>query len=100
MSEAMADQVKQDAVHMDTSDVDKWVGKRVVFAEMWDEASATEIRRWVQSLDYPNPIHWDEANLPVIRDLAALLLRRALRLRWTTGMDAIPPALATCRELT
>ncbi|GAA0304031.1 hypothetical protein GCM10009087_12390 [Sphingomonas oligophenolica] len=51
---------KQDEITLDTSDVDKWVGKRVVFAEMWDPASATEIRRWVQSLDYPNPLHWDE----------------------------------------
>ncbi len=50
---------KQDEVTLDTSDVDTWVGKRVVFAEMWDPASATEIRRWVQSLDYPNPLHWD-----------------------------------------
>jgi acyl dehydratase len=49
------------AVTLDTSDVDKWVGKRVVFAELLDEASATEIRRWVQALDYPNPLHWDEA---------------------------------------
>jgi acyl dehydratase len=47
-------------IHLDTSDVDKWIGKRVVFAEMWDAATATEIRRWVQALDYPNPIHWDE----------------------------------------
>ena len=51
----------QDAeIRLDTSDVDKWVGKRVVFAELWDPATATEIRRWVQALDYPNPIHWDD----------------------------------------
>jgi acyl dehydratase len=49
-----------DAVTLDTSDVDKWVGKRVVFAELWDPCSATDIRRWVQAMDYPNPIHWDE----------------------------------------
>ena len=45
---------------LDTSDVDKWVGKPVVFAEMWDPCNATDIRRWVQALDYPNPVHWDE----------------------------------------
>jgi len=50
----------QSEVQLDTSDVDQWVGKRVVFAEMWDPATATEIRRWVQAMDYPNPIHWDE----------------------------------------
>lgn len=43
-----------------TSDVDKWVGKPVAFAEMWDPCNATDIRRWVQALDCPNPIHWGE----------------------------------------
>ncbi len=55
------DQTENDtAVTLDTSDVDRYVGQRVVFAEMWDPASATEIRRWVQALDYANPIHYDE----------------------------------------
>ena len=49
-----------DAVTLDTSDVDRWVGKPVVFAELWDPCNATDIRRWVQAMDYPNPIHWDE----------------------------------------
>ena len=47
-------------VKLDTSDVDKWIGKPVVFAELWDPCTATDIRRWVQALDYPNPLHWDE----------------------------------------
>ena len=47
-------------VTLDTSDVDRWVGKPIVFAEMWDPCNATDIRRWVQAMDYPNPIHWDE----------------------------------------
>jgi acyl dehydratase len=50
----------ESSVTMDTSDVDKWIGKQIVFAEFWDPCSATDIRRWVQALDYPNPIHWDE----------------------------------------
>ncbi|MBU6268215.1 MAG: MaoC family dehydratase [Sphingomonadales bacterium] len=45
---------------MDTSDVDKWIGKRIVYAEFWDPCSATDIRRWVQAMDYANPLHWDE----------------------------------------
>ena len=44
----------------DTSDVDRWVGKPVVFAEMWDPCNSTDIRRWVQAMDYANPLHWDE----------------------------------------
>jgi acyl dehydratase len=45
---------------LDLRDVDKWVGKPVIFAEMLDPCSATDIRRWVQAMDYPNPIHWHE----------------------------------------
>ncbi len=45
---------------MDTSDVDQWIGKQIVFAEFWDPCNATDIRRWVQAMDYANPLHWDE----------------------------------------
>lgn len=47
-------------VILDTSDVDKWIGKPVIFAEFWDPCNATDIRRWVQAMDYANPLHWDE----------------------------------------
>jgi acyl dehydratase len=50
----------EQVVTLDASDADKWVGKRIVFAEMWDPCNATDIRRWVQAMDYPNPLHWDE----------------------------------------
>ena len=59
MTSAAATATNQSAV-MDTSDVDQWIGKPLVFAEMWDSCNATDIRRWVQAMDYPNPIHWDE----------------------------------------
>lgn len=48
------------AVTLDTSDVDKYVGQPIVFAEFWDPCNATDIRRWVQAMDYPNPVHWDQ----------------------------------------
>jgi acyl dehydratase len=47
-------------VRLDTSDVDRWVGKPIIFAEFWDPCNATDIRRWVQAMDYANPLHWDE----------------------------------------
>jgi len=47
-------------VQLDLSDVDRWVGKPVIFAELWDPCNATDIRRWVMAMDYANPIHWDE----------------------------------------
>lgn len=47
-------------VKLDMSDVDKWVGKPVIFAELWNPCNETDIRRWVQAMDYANPVHWDE----------------------------------------
>lgn len=49
-----------DTVQLDLSDLDRWVGKRVIYNEFWNPCSETDIRRWVQAMDYPNPIHWDE----------------------------------------
>ncbi len=54
------DTAKESVVELDLSDLDKWVGKRVVFNEFWNPCNETDIRRWVQAMDYPNPIHWDE----------------------------------------
>lgn len=56
----MSAQAKENTVELDLSDVDQWVGKPVIFAELWDPCNATDIRRWVQAMDYPNPVHWDE----------------------------------------
>lgn len=56
----MSATASESPVELDLSDVDKWVGKPVIFAELWDPCSATDIRRWVQAMDYPNPVHWDQ----------------------------------------
>src|SRR5579883_311865 len=45
---------------LDLSDVDHRVGKPVGGGQLWEPCSATDIRRWVMAMDYPNPIHWDE----------------------------------------
>jgi hypothetical protein len=46
---------------LDTSDVDKYVGKSVDGGHLKEPITVTDIRRWVQGLDYPNPIHYEEA---------------------------------------
>jgi acyl dehydratase len=51
---------KDDSVKLDLSDVDRFVGERFVYAELWEPVTGTDIRRWAQALDYPNPIHWDQ----------------------------------------
>ncbi|MFM6931578.1 MAG: MaoC family dehydratase N-terminal domain-containing protein, partial [Novosphingobium sp.] len=60
MAETATTSGHNNAPALDTSDVDKWIGKQIVYAEMWDPCNATDIRRWVQAMDYANPLHWDE----------------------------------------
>jgi acyl dehydratase len=35
------------------------VGEEVGGGELIEPCTATDIRRWVMAMDYPNPIHWD-----------------------------------------
>ena len=51
---------KQSPVTLDLSDVDPRVGQLVGGGQLWEPCSATDIRRWVHAMDYPNPIHWDQ----------------------------------------
>jgi acyl dehydratase len=56
MSQAAA---KARKVELDLSDVKRRVGQEVGGGELIEPCSATDIRRWVMAMDYPNPIHWD-----------------------------------------
>ena len=46
---------------LDTSDVDRYVGQQIAGGQIKDPIAVNDIRRWVQGLDYLNPIHFDEA---------------------------------------
>ncbi|TDV49904.1 FAS1-like dehydratase domain-containing protein [Actinophytocola oryzae] len=48
------------AARLDLSDVDHRVGRPVGGGQLWDPCAASDIRRWVMAMDYPNPLHWDE----------------------------------------
>jgi acyl dehydratase len=50
-----------EALQLDLSDLDRRVGKPVGGAQMREPCSRMEIRRWAMGMDYPNPLHWDEA---------------------------------------
>jgi acyl dehydratase len=43
----------------DTSDVERYVGKPVGGGQLREPVSVTDIRRWVQAMQYPNPVHFD-----------------------------------------
>jgi len=51
---------RSNQAQLDLSDVDHRVGKLVGGGQLREPCNATDIRRWVMAMDYPNPIHWDE----------------------------------------
>lgn len=48
-------------VAFDTRDVDRWIGVPLGGGTLKDPVSANDVRRWVQGMQYPNPLHYDEA---------------------------------------
>ncbi len=44
----------------DTSDVDRWIGVPLGGGTMKDPVAPNDIRRWVQGMQNPNPLHYDE----------------------------------------
>jgi acyl dehydratase len=45
---------------LDTSDVDRYVGRELGGGQLKEPVTVTDIRRWVQGMHYPNPLHYDE----------------------------------------
>jgi len=50
----------EERVAFDTSDVDRYVGKAVGGGQLKEPVTLTDIRRWAQGMQYPNPLHYDE----------------------------------------
>src|SRR3954465_6721365 len=44
---------------LDTTDVDRYVGKALPTVQLSDPVAVGDIRRWVQGMQYPNPLHYD-----------------------------------------
>jgi acyl dehydratase len=51
-----AEQLEQ----IDTSDVDRWIGQPVGGGQLKEPVSITDIRRWVQGMQNPNPLYLSE----------------------------------------
>ncbi len=47
-------------IEFDTSDVDRYIGKPVGGGQLKEPVTVTDIRRWVQGMQYPNPLHYDD----------------------------------------
>jgi acyl dehydratase len=53
-------QLDDSAITLDTTDVDKHIGQPVGGGQLKEPVTVTDIRRWVQGMQYPNPLHYDE----------------------------------------
>jgi acyl dehydratase len=50
----------EESVVLDTSEVDRQLGQPLGGGQLKEPVGVTDIRRWVQGMQYPNPIHFDE----------------------------------------
>ena len=46
---------------LDASDLDQHMGVPMEPGELKEPVATNDIRRWVQAMHYPNPLHYDEA---------------------------------------
>ena len=51
----------EDDVVLDTSPVDRWIGIPLGGGQLKDPVAPNDVRRWVQGMQNPNPLHFDEA---------------------------------------
>lgn len=56
----MTDQPATDEPTLDVSDLDRHMGVPMEPGELKDPVAVNDIRRWVQAMHYPNPLHYDE----------------------------------------
>jgi acyl dehydratase len=45
---------------LDTSGVDEWIGRPIAGEQLKEPVAVNDIRRWVQGMNYPNRLHFDE----------------------------------------
>jgi N-terminal half of MaoC dehydratase len=50
----------EDAGTLDASDLDRYMGVPMEPGELKEPVATNDIRRWVQAMHYPNPLHYDE----------------------------------------
>jgi acyl dehydratase len=51
---------RQTDVTLDVSDLDRYMGVPMRPGELKEPVALNDIRRWVQAMHYPNPLHYDE----------------------------------------
>ena len=60
MSTTTTPDAQDEAQTLDTTDLDRHMGVPMEPGELKEPVSIGDIRRWVQGMHYPNPLHYDE----------------------------------------
>jgi acyl dehydratase len=60
LSTTADDTATSQASGLDTSDLDQYMGVPMEPGELREPVAVNDIRRWVQAMHYPNPLHYDQ----------------------------------------
>ncbi|MDG2002443.1 MAG: MaoC family dehydratase N-terminal domain-containing protein [Novosphingobium sp.] len=82
-------------IGLDLSDVERRAGQWVGGGELIEPMSALDIRRWVQAMDYANPLHWDEA-LAAASKFGEIIAPQSFVLATDSGHSGMPAAIVGC----
>jgi acyl dehydratase len=64
---------------LDTTDIDRWMGQPIGGEQLREPVTSSDVRRWVQAMHNPNPIHYD-GDWPEVRENGGLIAPQSLAL--------------------
>jgi hypothetical protein len=74
---------------LDTTETDKWVGKPLGGGQLKEPISVSDIRRWVQGMQNPNPLYYDE-RYAAESALGEIVAPQSFTVNCTVGHGAVP----------
>jgi acyl dehydratase len=85
----MTDVQDSEAFTLDTTDVDRYVGKPLPTVQLSDPVTVGDIRRWAQGMQYPNPLHYD-ADAAAAGPFGAIIAPQSFSVACDIGHGASP----------
>jgi acyl dehydratase len=74
---------------LDTSDTDRWVGKPIGGGQLKEPITLTDIRRWAQGMQNPNPLYYDE-KYAAESALGEIVAPQSFTVNCTVGLGTVP----------
>jgi acyl dehydratase len=83
---------KNDKINMDpldTTETDKWVGVPLGGGQLKEPITVTDIRRWAQGMQNPNPLHYDD-KYAAESAVGEIVAPQSFTVNCTVGHGAVP----------